>query len=188
MSARDAAAGLACAMLMARGRAEGLRLLDGSAATAWRSFLALLIAAPLYLALKLVSTPPLPRGIDPIRLVTAEAIGYVVSWFATALIMLAVARVLDREPRWPLFVAAWNWSNVVQLAVFFAAAVVATVLPAALAGGVTFAALGYVLWLQWFVAREAFAIPGLRAVGVVGVDLVLGLFLSGLTLSLGTMR
>ncbi len=188
MSARDVAAGLACALLMARGQAAGLRLLDGSATAAWRSFLAVLIAAPLYLALKLVSIPPLPRGIDPVRLVTAEAIGYVISWFATALVMLAVARVLDREPRWPLFVAAWNWSNVVQLVVFLAAAIVASVLPGALAGGVTFAALGYVLWLQWFVAREAFAIPGPRAVAVVGVDLVLGLFLAGLTLSLGAGR
>lgn len=188
MSVRAAAAGLACAVLMARGRAEGLRLLDGSAATAWRSFLAMPIAAPIYLALKVVSAPPLPRGIDPARLVAAEAIGYVISWFATALVMLAVARVLDREARWPLFVAAWNWSNVVQLAVFLAAAVIASVLPAAMAGGVTFAALGYVLWLQWFVAREAFAIPGPRAAAVVGVDLVLGLFLSGLTLSLGTAR
>ncbi|MCS6853403.1 MAG: hypothetical protein NZ523_01415 [Elioraea sp.] len=188
MSARDVAAGLACAVLMARGRAEGLRLLDGSPATAWRSFLAMLVASPLYLALKVVSAPPLPRGVDPLRLVAAEAIGYVLGWFATALVMLAVARVLDREGRWPLFVAAWNWSNVVQLVVFLAGAVVASRLPAVLAGGVTFAALGYVLWLQWFVAREAFAIPGPRAAAVVGVDLVLGLFLSGLTLSIGTAR
>ncbi|MDW8445154.1 MAG: hypothetical protein RML45_13515 [Acetobacteraceae bacterium] len=137
MSARDVAAGLACAVLMARGRAEGLRLLDGSPATAWRSFLAMLVASPLYLALKVVSAPPLPRGVDPLRLVAAEAIGYVLGWFATALVMLAVARVLDREGRWPLFVAAWNWSNVVQLVVFLAGAVVASRLPAVLAGGVT---------------------------------------------------
>ena len=188
MSANDVAAGLACAFLMARGRAEGLRLLDGSNRAAWRSFFAMIVAAPIYLALKAVSMPPLPRGIDPARLIAAEAIGYVTGWFATALVMLVLARMMDRETRWPLLVAAWNWSNVVQLIVFLSASIVASALPPALAGGVTFAALGYVLWLQWFVAREAFAIPGPRAAVVVGVDLVLGLFLSGLTLSLGAAR
>lgn len=188
MSARDVAAGLAAAAWLGRGRAQGLALLEGTPAAAWRSFVALVVAAPMYLALKLVTGVPAPAVHDPLRLVAAEAIGYVAGWFATPLVMLAVARVLDRETRWPLFVAAWNWANVVQIAVFLAASAVAGLLPRGLDGVATLAAFGYALWLHWFVARHALAIPGPRAAAVVGIDLTLGLFLSGVTLSLGLAR
>jgi hypothetical protein len=41
-----------------------------------------------------------------------------------------------------------------------------------------------VLWIEWFVARTALAIQGPRAAFVVGADLVLGLFITGLTITL----
>jgi hypothetical protein len=188
VSARDIAAGLTAVSLLARGRAIGLELLDGSPAGAWRSFAAMVVAAPFFLALKLLSSPPLVAEADPLRLWTAEAIGYVTGWFALPLMMLAIARVMRRLHRWPLFVCAWNWTNLFQVLVFLAGALAAVVLPRGLGQLVTLVALGYVLWLQWFVAREALDVPGPRAVAVVGVDLVLGLFISGLTLSIGLAR
>ncbi len=188
MSVRDIAAGLAAAAWLGRGRALGLELLEGTPAAAWRSFAAVFVAAPMYLALKLLSGMPVRTVQDPLRLVAAEAIGYVLGWVVPPLVMLAVARVLDREARWPLFVAAWNWANVVQIAVFLAASAVAELVPHGIGGIVTLAALAYVLWLQWFVARHAFAITGPRAAAVVGIDVTVGLFLSGLTLSLGFAR
>ncbi|WP_439577915.1 hypothetical protein [Elioraea sp.] len=188
MSTRDVAAGIASVSLLARGRAIGLELLDGSPYGAWRSFVAMFVAAPFFLALKLLSAPPMVAGADPVRLWLAEAIGYVVGWFALPLVMVAVARMLDRLDRWPLFVCAWNWTNLAQVMVFLAAALLAAALPRGLGQLVTLVALGYVLWLQWFVARESLDIPGPRAIAVVGVDLVLGLFISGLTLSVALVR
>jgi hypothetical protein len=188
VSARDIAAGLASVSLLARGRGIGLDLLDGSPLGAWRSFVALFVAAPFFLALKLVSAPPIVAGADPVRLWVAEAIGYVMGWFALPLVMLAFARVMDRLHRWPLFVCAWNWTNFAQILVFLAASLLAALLPRGLGQLVTLVALGYVLWLQWFAAREALDIPGPRAVAVVGVDIVLGLLISGLTLSIGLAR
>lgn len=188
MSARDIAAGLASVSLLARGRAIGLDLLDGTPLGAWRSFAAMFVAAPFFIALKLLSSPALAAEVDPLRLWIAEAIGYVTGWFALPLVMLAITRVMDRQHRWPLFVCAWNWTNLFQVLVFLAGALAAAVLPRGLGQLVTLVALGYVLWLQWFVAREALDVPGPRAVAVVGVDLVLGLFISGLTLSIGLAR
>ncbi|MCK8787428.1 hypothetical protein M0638_23950 [Roseomonas sp. NAR14] len=45
-------------------------------------------------------------------------------------------------------------------------------------------ALFYAVWLEWFVARTALQLPGGRAAMFVVVDLMLGLFLSGLTVRL----
>jgi hypothetical protein len=188
MSARDIAAGIAAVSMLARGRAIGLRLLDDTPEGAWRSFVAMILAAPFFLALKLVSGPVTIDEVDPLRLWLAESIGYVAGWFALPLVMLAFARIMHRLHRWPLFVSAWNWTNLAQILVFLAGALLAMVLPRGLGQLVTLVALGYVLWLQWYVAREALDIPGPRAVAVVGVDLVLGLFISGMTLSIGLAR
>lgn len=188
MNARDLAAGMAAAALLARGRSAGLALLDGTPAGAWRSFAALFVAAPFFLGLKLIAAPPMLARADPLRLWLAEAIGYVIGWFALPLAMVTVSRLLDRAGRFPLFVTAWNWTNLAQAMVLLAAALVAALLPGGFGQFVSLLALGYVLWLQWFVAREALAVPGLQAAAVVGLDLVLGLFISGLTLSLALGR
>ena len=41
-------------------------------------------------------------------------------------------------------------------------------------------ALGYVLWLEWFVTRAALGVPGLQAAGFVVIDVALSLFIAGL--------
>ena len=46
-------------------------------------------------------------------------------------------------------------------------------------------ALGWALWLEWYAARIALEIDGLAAGGLVGLDLVIGLVLSGITGALG---
>jgi hypothetical protein len=57
-------------------------------------------------------------------------------------------------------------------------------LPGLAADVLGFGALAYALWLSWFVARESLAIDGTRAGFVVGADVLLGLFITGLTITL----
>ena len=42
-------------------------------------------------------------------------------------------------------------------------------------------ALGWALWLEWFAARVALDVSGFAALGLVGLDITLGLVLSGVT-------
>ncbi len=116
------------------------------------------------------------------RGLTAELIGYAVAWAGFALASLPVADALGRRSHWPQFIAAWNYANVVQYLVLVVLTVPAAVGLGGLFGNaLALAAFGYALWLEWFVARVALRIDGPRAAGVVLLDVVVGLFVGGLT-------
>jgi hypothetical protein len=156
---------------------------------AWRSFRAALICLPGFLAVRLFAWASfgMPAG-GFLRGVVAELIGYVIAWTAFALISLSIAVGWGRVNAWPRFIAAWNWTNVVQYLVLVVLAVPAMLgAPSGVAQVLSVIGLGYAVWLEWFVARHALGVDGGRAAALVGVDLALGLFLGGLigTLSRG---
>ncbi len=171
--------------MLARGRADGLALIDASPAGAWLSFASMWLCLPGYLALRLLSYGP-AAPVTP-RLFAAEAIGYVLGWFVFPLLMLGLCEAIGRQARFPAFVAAWNWAKVPQLAVMLAIAAIGAVglLPLALLDTVALFGLFCVVWIAWFTARTALGVSGGRAALVVAIDLVLGLFLTGLTITLG---
>lgn len=171
--------GLAAALLFARGRPEGLRLLPNDLATAARSFLAAGICLPAFIALRLIAwgTQGAPRGGIPLGL-AAETVGYVVAWAGFALASKALAEQAQRGAAWPRFIAAWNWANVVQYAVLVLVTLPALVVGQGWLGNLLgLGVLGYALWLEWFVTRHALGLPGPAAALFVLLDLSLGLFI-----------
>jgi hypothetical protein len=174
-------AGLRGAFLLSRGRAEGLMLIEETPAGAGRSFWAAAISLPAFLALLSLRWS---AGVAPAAgfatALTAELLGYVVIWLGFALASEPLARATGRLREWPHFLAAWNWANVVQYLVLLGLTVPAALgLPDFLADGLALAAIGYALWLEWFVARHALLIGGGRAVAFVLLDLALGIFIGG---------
>jgi len=177
------AEGLAAALLLARGRPEGLALLPPAMESALFSFRAALLCLPAFLGLRLLdwSMGEAPRAGIPVAL-AAEATGFVAAWAGFALASHAMCITAGRQAHWPRFIAAWNWTNLVQYAVLVAVAVPSmTVLPGWAADALGIVTLGYVLWLVWFVARQALEVPGATAVLFVLLDLALGLFTRGFT-------
>ncbi|WP_372620850.1 hypothetical protein [Falsiroseomonas sp.] len=180
-------AGLAGAFLLGRGRPDGLALIEDTPEGAWRSFAAALICLPAFLALRMFAWAGvgMPEG-GFLRGMMAELIGYTIAWTAFALLSLPIATAWGRGAAWPHFIAAWNWTNVVQYLVLIALMLPGLLgLPGMLSGILSLAGLAYAVWLEWFVARRALGVDGLRAGVLVGVDLMLGLFLGGLIRTLG---
>jgi hypothetical protein len=172
-------AGLRGAFMLARGRPEGLMLIEDTPAGALRSFWAAAICLPAFLALRLHawSTTGGPAG--PLGTVlVVELIGYVVAWVGFALASRPLAEVAGRQAEWPHFIAAWNWANAVQYLVLIGLTVPGRLLPDPIGSGLGLAALGYALWLEWFIARVALGISGSRAVGFVALDLAIGLMVN----------
>ncbi|OYW09917.1 MAG: hypothetical protein B7Z53_01975 [Rhodospirillales bacterium 12-71-4] len=175
------AAGVLGAVLLGRGRAEGMALVEASPEGALRSFVAALICLPAFLALRLLSWAEMGGPEALARPLAAELIGYVFGWVLFALVCLPMLQGWGRAALYPRFLSAWNWISVVQyLAQILLAVPLLLGLTGVLAQGLTLAVVGYSLWLEWFVARVALGISGWRATGLVVLELVLGLFIAGI--------
>ncbi|MGX9965838.1 hypothetical protein ACVFYP_21110 [Roseomonas sp. F4] len=180
-------AGLVGALLLARGQAAGLALMEITPAGARRSFAAALICLPAFLAMRAFAWGSMAEPMPLARPLAAELIGYVYGWVLFVLVSLPVIAGWGRAALWPRFVVAWNWISVVQYLAQVALALLLTLgLPPVIGQGLTLAVVGYSLWLEWFMARAALGISGGRAVGLVVMDLALGMFIAGFVLRMST--
>lgn len=151
-----------------------MALFDGSALETTRSFWAAAICWPLFFLLGLVA------GREAPGVWLAEAVGFVAGWAAFALASEVMAGMSGRAQAWPRFIAAWNWANIPQYAALLLLSAPASVLPAGFGTVLALVALGYALWLEWFVTRTALGIPGPSAVMFVLLDVAIGLFIQGI--------
>jgi hypothetical protein len=84
--------------------------------------------------------------------------------------------------RWPRFIVIWNWCNVVQCLIVLAASLPGLLgAPAVVDQSALLIAKGWSLWLEWFAIRLALGISPLAAVGMVVLDLCIGIGLAALT-------
>ncbi len=148
----------------------------------------MLVCLPAYLGLQLLDAGGAVPA-DPLRALAAMIIGFAVAWLGFATLSFSLAAALGRTHHWPRFLSAWNWSNVVQYAAMVLLVVPASVLglPDPVTQALSLVALGYALWVEWYVTRLALELPGLGAAAFVMVDLAIGLMIGGLVpqLSLG---
>jgi hypothetical protein len=173
--------GIAGALLLARGRVDGIDAFEPTMEDARASFLAALFCLPIFLLLRAAADP----GVDPMRALVADLIAYVCAWAGFAIASLPIAEAMGRRALWPRFIAAWNWVNLMQYAVMAMLSLPGLVgLPGMVAATATVFGLGYALWLQWFATRLALGVSGQRAAAFVGLDFGLSLFLSGLAATL----
>lgn len=180
------ARGIAGALLLARGKAVGAAAFAPTMEDARASFLAPVFCLPLFLLMRALAGPEAPPDADGLRAVVADLLAYVCSWAGFALASIPIVEAMGRKALWPRFIAAWNWVNLVQyVVVTLLTAPVLFGLPGTVADTLGLLGLGYAVWLQWFAARAALGISGLRAAGFVALDFGISLFLSGLAARLG---
>jgi hypothetical protein len=155
----------------------------------WRSFLAALIAAPLYLLILAlqdrllranapddVTIPPLgPR-------LQLEMLTYPLSWAIFPIAMIGLARLLKLTARYVPYVIAYNWANVIASAIMlvplllYAAGLLDPSTGLAAQAGLRIVTLVYL----WFIARTALGVPMLTAAGLVAIDVLLSFLFEGL--------
>ena len=186
ITAPEIAQSLYGAWRLARLDASGLDLFGDDAEAFWRSFYAMLIAAPGFVILVALRLSGLELTSGPIHTLLIEAISYVVGWFAFPFIMLYVADQLDRRERFFRYIAAYNWAVVLQIALLLAVnfLVLGVTMPAVVTGYIGFATTVAVLVYWWFIARVGLDISGRAAAAVAGLDLVLSFLLSVVTIAM----
>ena len=175
---RSIASGMHAALLLARGRTDGLRYADSDMAGAARSFWAIGVALPAFICLRLLGGSP---GPVPAHDFALDLLSYVIGWIGFALLSRPVVEAMGCAPRWPRFIVVWNWCNVVQYLLLVLAAVPGLLgAPALVQQAVSLFAIGWALWLEWFAIRLALESSVLAAAGLVGLDLSIGLALTAL--------
>lgn len=175
--------GLASALLFARGRPEGLALIPPGMDSARHSFLAAAVCLPIFVVLRLVAW--LAQGAPPAGIPVAmagELAGYALGWVGFALASKLLADQAQRGGNWPQFIAAWNWSNIVQYLLLVLLLIPSALgAPSWIANALGLTAVGYAIWLEWFVTRTVLGVQSATAVMFVVLDLALGLFIGGVT-------
>jgi hypothetical protein len=178
VSVRSIASGMHAAFLLARGRPEGLRYADSDLAGAARSFWAIAVALPAFICLRLLSGSPGPLPAHDFAL---DLLSYIIGWIGFALLSRPVVEAMGCAPRWSRFIVVWNWCNVVQYLLLVLAAVPGLLgAPALVQETASLIAIGWALWLEWFAIRLALETSTLAAIGLVGLDLSIGLALTAL--------
>jgi hypothetical protein len=175
------ATGLHAAMLLARGRPEGLRYLDPGEDGAAPSFVAALVCLPAFAALRLLDWSEVGAPADFTHAALLELLSYAIGWAGYAIAAHAVLAATGRLARWPRFIAAWNWCNVAQYALLLAAQVPLLLdAPAWISEIVWIVSICWAIWLQWFAARLTLDVGRLVAAGFVALDLAIGVLLGAL--------
>jgi hypothetical protein len=175
---RSVASGMHAAFLLARGRPEGLHYADSDLAGATRSFWAIAVALPAFICLRLLSGN---GGVVPAHDFALDLLSYVIGWIGFALLSRPVVEAVGAAPHWPRFIVVWNWCNVVQYLLLVVASVPGLLgAPGLVQQAVSLVAIGWALWLEWFAIKLALEVSTLAALGLVGLDLSIGLALTAL--------
>lgn len=181
-AAASVAAGLQGALLLARGRAEGLQRVEPGERGAVRSFWAMALCLPLFLLLRSLDWAVFGWPARPAHAVAVHVLAFATGWIGFLLLSHSLAAAQGRARRWPLFVAAWNWCSVVQYGLLLAASLPAVAgMPPWLVQAVALVGVGWALWLEWYATRLALDIGGLAAAGLVAVDVLVGVLVSGIS-------
>jgi len=176
----EIASGIYGAWRLARGDVGGVGYFSGTREGFWHSFMAMAIVAPLFALLLLLRYYDEADLVSGVRFFAVQAIGYVVAWFIFPLIMFYVTQTINRERRFFAYIEAYNWSSVIQNAVYIPLALLAELelIPLDLAHFLGFVVLTLVFVYTWFVARSALGITGLIAAAIAAGDFILSVVLN----------
>ncbi len=174
------AASIYGACRLARLDRSGMSYFDTSLAGVWQSFFAAVLIAPFYALLLAIRFPLTGGTVDPLHFALAEAVAYVLSWVAFPVVMASLTQTMGCWDRFPAYLVAYNWSLVVQNAVFLPIGLLGAtgIIPADAATFLWLLALVAVVVYIWFIARTALELPPFTCAGIVLLDIALSFLIS----------
>jgi hypothetical protein len=171
---REILASIQGAFLLARFNAVGMNFFNISVEGFWRSFGAAVIIAPVVLITILAFYAE--SDINPLRIAVVEFGQYIIGWALFPVVMIFVARTMNLTGRYVGYIIAYNWSAVIQTALF-----------APLNLALAYSGASWVLEFIWlsamvfviiyliFIAKTALGTTLSVAISLVGLDLLLTL-------------
>ena len=161
---------LSATLLLLRGDRQGLALYNNTVTGFWRSFVGILLIAPLYLFINNINlTSAAEFHFSP----GPELIGLGLQWILWPLIMVLVTRWTKLGHHFARYMIVYNWSNVVIIAFMAFPAVLYKIglLPLVLAAQIIGILQLLSFYLEWYLARLS-----LETSGAIAAAIVLGNF------------
>lgn len=167
---------------LARADKSGLAYFGDTADAFWKSFFAAVLVAPAYAILVAIHLSSRTITSTWVEVLALEGLAYVIVWAAFPLAAHYVTQALDRAEHFIRFIVAYNWSQVIQMAVHLPVAllIAAGLVPPGLAGGLDLVVFMVLMLYRWYIARVALDVSGGMAALLIFLDLVI----SFLTISL----
>lgn len=187
ISSREITLGLYGAFRLALLDVRGMAYFNCTEAGFWRSFTAAAIAAPGFVALTILHLLH-PQGMEMLeaagsfRVLSIEAIAYVIGWVAFPLAIFYISAVLDRQKEFIRFVVAYNWSGVVQIVVLVPIVSLNAyeIFPQSIGALLSMAITLALFYYQWFIAKTALKITAAPAAMVVCINVALSILITGI--------
>ncbi len=187
-SYRDIVYGIYGAWRLARLDASAMSYFDRTPAGFWKSFFAAVIVAPGFAIIIGYELTQVEGEFEAgaLRMFVVETLAYMLGWVAFPVIVHQICEAIGKRDAYLGFIVAFNWSKVIQMAVFLPAiALIATgLLPEDSGTLLRWVISMLILSYQWFVTRTALAVTARGAVGFVVLDLVIDLIVRAIALGM----
>ena len=174
---------------IARGDAKGLTFFEYSISGFWRSFFAAVIVFPAFAFLRWHDLLDAPENFPAARYMTVEVVSFVIKWLAFPVLMYQVLPLLGRAERYIGFITVYNWSSVLQMAVYLVALALGTLFPMLGPGGFVMIAVIAMLVYGVYIARLTLSVPIPTASAIVLADFLLSMVITsiGIRLAMGQL-
>lgn len=151
---------------------------ENTAEACVRSFLVMVLVAPLYAVLMLIRFSYVSVTSGEFEIIAVEILRYVVDWLLFPVLFYEIARQQSWLGLFPRYIAALNWVNLPAMIVAVAGVVLATLLPVAMADLIRLALQA--LFFYWFLVttRSVLNVGWGPAVLLLAVNWLPSLFLS----------
>ena len=178
--------GLQAALLLARGRADGLGLVGEDRGAALRSFWAMGFCVPAVIALRVMVWLGGKLPADAAHVMARDLMVYAVATLGFAVVSFQLMPMLGKQKQWPRFIAAWNWCNVIENTLVVLGAVPGLLgAPPIVDEAAQLITMGWALWIEWYAIRVSLSVSPLVAAWLLVVDETVGLVVASIGAGLG---
>lgn len=169
------ASGVQGALLLARGRPEGVQLVDSDHSAVVRSFWAIPLCLPAVVCLQLLDWLASGAPANVPMALSRYLMLFLIGWLAFVWMSHHLAARVQRQAQWPRFIAVWAYCSIIENTLVAIGALPGALgAPTILDEAFQLFTMGWALWLEWYAIRLSLQVGPLTAVLLLLVDFVIG--------------
>jgi hypothetical protein len=185
-SYRDIVYGIYGALRLARMDPAAMSYFDRTVEGFWKSFFAAVIVAPGFVIILAYELAQVDIAAGVLRVFLVESLAYVLGWVAFPVLVHQICEAIGKREAYIGYIVAFNWSKVVQMAVFLPSIglIASGVLPGDSGWLLRWVVSILILSYEWYITRTALAVTAMGAVGFVVLDFVVDLIIHMITMGM----